>query len=167
MTHRYLSWGQETWDDVGHNAAPLSKRKLLGSAKAQHLQDSWLLKLYFQIQLEAGICISLMSSEAESACIFSLIYSLIFSVFFLFFQISEVIFMEEELQKCAAAAFEVSMSLNVVEYEQMLLPVPVAGATAPMEKAKLNCCASQLQVQQEQGQHRLFLLPWISVVLPG
>lgn len=66
--------------------------------------------------------------------------------------------MEEELQKCAAAAFEVSTSLNVAEYEQMLLPVSGAGGTAPMEEAKLNCCASQSQVQQEQGQHRLFQL---------
>lgn len=64
--------------------------------------------------------------------------------------------MEEELKKCAAAAFEVSTSPNVAEYEQML--VSVAGATAPVEEAKLNCRASQLQVQQEQGQHRLFQL---------
>lgn len=53
--------------------------------------------------------------------------------------------MEEELQKCAAAAaIEVLMSLNVVQYEQTLLPVSVAGATALIEKAKLSCCGSQL-----------------------
>lgn len=51
--------------------------------------------------------------------------------------------MEEELQKCAVAAFEVLTSLNVVDYEQMLLPLPVAGATAPMEETKLNYCGSQ------------------------
>lgn len=42
--------------------------------------------------------------------------------------------MEEELRKLAAAAFEVSVSLNMAEYEQMLLPVSVAGTTAPMEE---------------------------------
>lgn len=46
--------------------------------------------------------------------------------------------MEEELHKCALAAFEVPASLNVVEYQQMLLPGSVAGATAPVGKAKLN-----------------------------
>lgn len=45
--------------------------------------------------------------------------------------------MEEELQKCAAAAaFEVPTSLNVVEYEQTLLLVSVAGATAHIGKTK-------------------------------
>lgn len=55
-----------------------------------------------------------------------------------------VFFVEEELQKCTAAAIEVFMSLNVVQYEQRLLPVSVAGATAPIEKTKLSCCGSQL-----------------------
>lgn len=50
--------------------------------------------------------------------------------------------MEEELQKCAAAAFEVPTSLNVVEYEQILLPVSVAGATAHVSKTKPNHCGS-------------------------
>lgn len=77
--------------------------------------------------------------------VFFLIYSLNFSVvFFLFSYIGRFFLMEEELQKCAAAAFEVSTSLNVVDYEQMLLPVSVAGTTAPMQKTKLNCCGSQL-----------------------
>lgn len=48
MAHGYLSWGQENWDGVGHNAVPISERRLLGSVRAQHLQNSWLLKLYFQ-----------------------------------------------------------------------------------------------------------------------
>lgn len=89
-----------------------------------------------------------MCSEAESARIFSLIYSLNFSVVFPFFKYWKVLvcffFVEEELQKCTAAAIEVFMSLNVVQYEQRLLPVSVAGATAPIEKTKLSCCGSQL-----------------------
>lgn len=144
MAHRYLSWGQENWDGVGRNAVSISKGRVLGSVRAQCLQNSWLLKLYFQ--KPGSWNLHLICSEAESARIFSLIYSLNFSVVFYFSNIGSLggFFVEEEFQKCAAAAIEVLMSPNVVQYEQMPLPVSVAGATALVEKAKLSCCGSQL-----------------------
>ena len=50
--------------------------------------------------------------------------------------------MEQELQKCTVAAFEVPTSLNVLEYEQTLLPVSVVVATAHVGKTKPNPCGS-------------------------
>lgn len=67
--------------------------------------------------------------------------------------------MEEELQKRAAAAFEVSTSPNVVEYEQMLFPVSVAGGN----KAEFLC----ISVLSAAGARtaRFQAVGWISVVL--
>lgn len=50
--------------------------------------------------------------------------------------------MEEELQKCAVAAFEVPTSPSMVEYKQMPLPAPVAGTSAHRGKTKPNRCES-------------------------
>lgn len=50
--------------------------------------------------------------------------------------------MEKKLQKCAVAAFEVPTSVDVAEYEQTLLPVAVAGATARVGKPEPSCCGS-------------------------
>lgn len=89
---------------------------------------------------------------------FSFTYSFNFSVFFPFLNIGSYFFVEEELQKCAVAAFEVSTSLNMAEYEQMLLPVSVAGATARIGKTKQ--WVSSYQMWEEQGQHRPCFCSW-------
>lgn len=64
------------------------------------------------------------------------IYLFNFSGFFFFSKYRKLFFGEEELQKRAAAAFEVPTSLKVVEYEQTLLPVSVSGAIAHVGKTK-------------------------------
>lgn len=69
--------------------------------------------------------------------------------------------MEKNLQKCAVAAFEVPASLDVAEYEQTLLPVAVAGASARVGKAKLSRPGSPQLLKAEGARASLTVFcPW-------